>query len=165
MRFASLSKRIAGRVVAGCVILLFLCAAGVYLAHGDAVAKKPKKPADNSECLICHADFKSESLATQHAKAGIGCFDCHGPSLDHGDDELNIMLPDVLFGRKEIPPFCTGCHEEKEHPKGEKYQKFMKKWSGKYRPNGRVIRDKSICTDCHGNHAVLTPGQQQFPQE
>ena len=131
---------------------------------GDKQAK-PRKPADNSECLVCHADFETETLSAKHAKAGTGCFDCHGPSTDHGDDEWNIVLPDVLFGRKEITPFCTKCHKKEDHPKGEKYRAFVKKWSGKYRPNGRMIRKTSICTDCHGNHAVLSPDQQQFSAE
>ena len=80
-----------------------------------------------------------------------------------GGDELNIMLPDVMFGRKEIEPFCADCHKPKDHPKGEAYQQFVKKRTGKYRPNGRVIRDTAICTDCHGNHAVLSVDQMQFP--
>lgn len=130
-----------------------------------SAAKKPVKPADNSACMVCHADFEKEPLAAAHQKAGIGCSKCHGESGDHGGDELNIMLPDVMFGRKEIEPFCTGCHEKKDHPKGKEYLRFLKKWRDKYRPNGRIVQDKSICTDCHGNHAVLTPAQMQFPAE
>ena len=167
------STRLLGRVVglllAACLALWWLSVARGPSTLGEtaeapagAESEKPRAPADNSACLICHADFKTEMLAAEHAKAGTGCFDCHGPSTDHGDDEWNIVLPDVLFGRSEITPFCTKCHQKEEHPKGQKYQAFVKKWSGKYRPNGRMIRSTAICTDCHGNHAVLSPDQQQF---
>jgi len=163
-------KRVVGVLLIACLILWWLSVIpGPSMSEdtartpADAKHVKPPKPADNSECLICHADFKTELLSARHAKAGIGCFDCHGPSTDHGDDEWNIVLPDVLFGRAEITPLCTKCHKKEDHPKGEKYRVFVKKWSGKYRPNGRMIRNSSICTDCHGNHAVLSPDQQQFP--
>jgi hypothetical protein len=46
-------------------------------------------------------DFKAEVISARHEKAGVGCTDCHGSSLAHGDDELNITPPDRLFGRAE----------------------------------------------------------------
>ncbi len=150
----------------GSVPLLALC----LLLHGapSAAAQAPReaaKPADNSACMVCHQDFQQEVITVAHQKAGVGCTHCHGRSADHGGDELNILSPDVLFGRTEIQPFCGGCHNEAEHPQGEAYQAFLTKWLGKYRPNGRVIRKNAVCTDCHGNHAVLSPDQMQFPQE
>ena len=121
------------------------------------------KPADNSECLICHMDFKAEVLSTKHEKAGVGCTACHGPSLAHGDDELNITPPDKLFGRAEIIPFCKTCHTT--HKKGTVYDAFVKKWHSKRRPNGRMVLDDSVCTDCHGNHAVLRADQREMIPE
>jgi hypothetical protein len=114
---------------------------------------------ENSECLICHMDFKNEELSVNHDQVGIGCINCHGDSLAHGDDELNITPPDKLYGRAEIVPFCKGCHSS--HVEGEGYDDFVKKWHSKRRPNGRMILDDSVCTDCHGNHAILRIDQQQ----
>lgn len=116
--------------------------------------------ADNSECLICHMDFGAEEISAKHEKAGVGCTNCHGDSLAHGDDELNITPPDRLFGRAEIVPFCKGCHPA--HVKGAVYEDFVKQWHSRRRPNGRMILDDSVCTDCHGNHAILRPDQRQF---
>lgn len=113
---------------------------------------------DNSACMVCHLDLADEPIAAQHLEAGIVCAACHGPSEDHGGDELNIITPDVTFGRSEIVPFCTSCHPT--HKTGEDYDAFVKKWYGKRRPNGRMVLDNSVCTDCHGNHAVLSPEQQ-----
>ncbi len=67
--------------------------------------------ADNSECLVCHMDFKSELISSRHEEEGVGCTYCHGESLAHGDDESNIIKPDVLFGRAEIRGYC-------KHPPG-----------------------------------------------
>ncbi|MHC4154067.1 MAG: cytochrome c3 family protein [Planctomycetota bacterium] len=129
--------------------------------HGSQTkASAPARTSDNSECLICHMDFDSEELSVKHDEAGIGCISCHGASLAHGDDELNITSPDKLFGRAEIERFCKGCH--RTHVKGKVYDDFVKQWHSKRRPNGRMILDDSVCTDCHGNHAILRPDQRQF---
>jgi len=120
--------------------------------------KVAAKPVNNADCLTCHMDFKAELIAVRHAKAGIGCTSCHGDSLAHGDDEFNITPPDVMFGRAEIKHLCQTCH--KTHRTGAAYAAFVKKWHSKRRPNGRMILDDSVCTDCHGKHAVLTPDKQ-----
>jgi len=111
----------------------------------------------NAECLVCHMDFKKEDITAEHAKVGVGCFTCHGPSAAHGDDEANIITPDVTFGRAEITAFCKTCHAT--HETGPTYKAFLKTWTGKRRPNGRIVSAESVCTDCHGNHAVLRPDQ------
>jgi hypothetical protein len=120
----------------------------------------PPRTGENSECLICHMDFNNEELSVKHEQVGIGCINCHGDSLAHGDDELNITPPDRLYGRAEIVPFCKGCHET--HVTGKVYDDFVKKWHSKRRPNGRMVLDDSVCTDCHGNHAILRADQRQF---
>ena len=123
-------------------------------------ASEPARTWDNSECLICHMDFQGEEISAKHEDADIGCTNCHGESLAHGDDELNITPPDKLFGRAEIVSFCKGCHPT--HVEGKVYDDFVKQWHSKRRPNGRMILDDSVCTDCHGSHAVLRPDQRQF---
>jgi len=145
-------------VVAGAVLLAGLMAPGCDRMPGNPGTPGPVtvgKAADNSHCLVCHLDFKTESLTAWHEKAGVGCTTCHGESLAHGDDEFNIITPDVTFGRAEIDRFCKGCHETKKDT--QEHAAFLKKWEDKRRPNGRIISEESVCTDCHGNHAVLSP--------
>ena len=152
---------VSGSVVAGAVLLVLLMAPGCDQAPGNPGNPGTPGPvtvgkaADNSHCLVCHLDFKTELLTAQHEKAGIGCTTCHGESLAHGDDEFNIITPDVSFGRAEIDPFCKTCHQAKKD--SQVYAAFLKKWRDKRRPNGRIISEESVCTDCHGNHAVLSP--------
>jgi hypothetical protein len=113
---------------------------------------------DNSTCLVCHIDLETEDLVAAHLKGGIVCASCHGNSETHRSDELNITKPDMLFGRSEIRAFCKSCHPT--HKSGTQYQAFVKEWSGRRRPNGRMVLADSICTDCHGNHVILRPDQQ-----
>lgn len=114
--------------------------------------------ADNSACLACHMDFEAEELAVQHLEADITCAACHGFSGAHRGDELNIITPDVLYGRSRIEPFCKACHPQ--HTTSDAYKAFVKEWSGRRRPNGRMVLPDSVCTDCHGNHAILAPEHQ-----
>jgi hypothetical protein len=153
-RFAQLLN---GHLVAVCTAgSLVLAAAGCLPREPTSPGSRPSvSDVDNSECLICHMDFKSEVISAKHEKARVGCVTCHGPSLAHGDDELNITPPDRLFGRAEIARFCKGCH----------YDDFVKKWHSKRRANGRMVLDDSVCTDCHGNHAVLRADQQEKTSE
>ncbi|HUW18800.1 MAG TPA: cytochrome c3 family protein [Sedimentisphaerales bacterium] len=165
----SACKRLFSYLVASVMLVVFGCqpqetakTAGGSQAGGarQTPTAAAAHTGENSECLICHMDFKNEELSVKHDQVGIGCINCHGDSLAHGDDELNITPPDKLYGRAEIVPFCKGCHST--HVEGKVYDDFLKAWHSKRRPNGRMILDDSVCTDCHGSHAVLRPDQQQF---
>jgi hypothetical protein len=157
------------------VMTVMLVAVIVILAAaGRALLTRPKTPAsairaalnpeaktydtgrmkDNEPCLVCHLDFKRETITASHQKAGMTCASCHGDSEAHRADEMNIIRPDVLWGRAEIVPFCRQCH--KGHKDPAKLEAFHKEWDGKRRPNGRWVMEESVCTDCHGVHAIVT---------
>lgn len=130
-------------------------------APGGSGASPTTGPADNSPCVVCHMDLAEEPITIAHERGGIGCTGCHGTSTAHGGDELNIITPDRKFGRAEIAPFCTGCHPT--HRKGKAYETFLGTWRGKRRPNGRMVLEDSVCTDCHGGHAILEADQLEAP--
>ncbi len=156
-RAGRLRMLVAGPMLSIGVILACLPAFHGCLGLGKRSGAAPRKRADNSPCMTCHMDFKKEPLAVGHAAIGAGCATCHGESGAHGDDESNIITPDVMFGRAEIRPFCMTCHQT--HTKGKVLDAFLAKWADKRRPNGRIVSEESVCTDCHGNHAVLRPDQ------
>ncbi len=151
-------------VVVSCLVLAGLLVFGCYSATHRKLA--PMWPMlqdaggqkDNSVCLVCHMDMEAEEIVVVHLKAGIVCAACHGPSEVHRSDELNIMKPEVVFGRSEIDPFCRACH--RTHTSSEQYTRFVKEWTGRRRLNGRMVTSGSTCMDCHGNHAILPPEQQ-----
>jgi len=109
---------------------------------------------DNASCMVCHIDFEREELSAVHLDAAVTCAACHGDSEVHRADEFNIIRPDVIWGRAEIGPFCKQCHPK--HKEQEKVDAFLEEWEGKRRENGRWVLRGSVCTDCHGKHAIVT---------
>ena len=67
--------------------------------------------AENTACFVCHANYKTESLANRHAGADIGCVNCHGQSSAHQNDENNITPPETIYSADKIDPFCRSCHK------------------------------------------------------
>ncbi len=112
----------------------------------------PKPQENNSLCYVCHLDLEKEEIAAVHLKEEITCAGCHGPSYDHMHDEMLMTTPDRLYGRAQVEEMCKRCHDPHENP--EKVKAFLEKWRGRDRPNGRVITETSICTDCHGLHNI-----------
>lgn len=110
-------------------------------------------PEDNELCTPCHMNFQRETLVASHLASGVSCAMCHGISHEHMNDETARTKPDVLFGRAEVAEFCSRCHEGHKDP--AKAEAFLAEWKGKTRPNGRLILAQAMCTDCHGEHAIL----------
>jgi hypothetical protein len=105
--------------------------------------------ADNSRCHVCHINYQTEDIAVDHAKAGMGCNHCHGPSDEHIADESwasggNGTAPDKMFVRDAINPFCMTCH-----PK-EKIDLLQ------HKPLFAETDKPKVCTDCHGKHRLHT---------
>ncbi len=116
----------------------------LLLLDEDAEANPPAEGmADNSRCHVCHVNFAKEELAVTHARAKIGCAKCHGPSDAHIDDESwtsggKGTPPDKMFPAAKVNAFCATCHE-------------MSKTEAEKCPFPS-LRDKKLCTDCHGKH-------------
>ena len=136
-----------------------LCVSAVVsllcLASLGSAAAAEKQPADNSLCYVCHLTMQNDEITTKHLAQGIGCAKCHGASHDHMHDEMLMTKPDLLHGRKEVVGMCSQCHDKPHEAKQQEHKAFLDKWRGHDRPNGRVVTDASICTDCHGTH-ILT---------
>lgn len=127
------------------------------IAKPSVSSTKPatKAAADNSICFVCHLELQKEQLTVSHQAENIGCVRCHGSSADHMHDEMLMTKPDQLFGRQEVDAMCGKCHEEPHKEKAKEVKAFLDQWRGKDRPNGRVVSDRSICTDCHGTHNIV----------
>jgi hypothetical protein len=106
---------------------------------------KPIEPADNSYCYVCHINYKSEDIAAQHEKQGVGCESCHGMSDNHSSDENGLTAPDRMFAKDKIRAYCTSCHREKDLRKVEMHRQFV--FMDK-------TDDRKGCTDCHGKHRL-----------
>lgn len=103
--------------------------------------------ADNRRCQVCHINFMSEELTRVHAKADIGCAQCHGESDAHIADESwasggNGTAPDVMFPKSKINPFCLECHP-RDKIDADAHQEFFADRGG-----------QAVCVDCHGQHRM-----------
>lgn len=103
--------------------------------------------ADNSRCHVCHVDYVREDLAVVHARAGMGCTECHGDCDAHVADESwawggRGTPPEVMFLPERVNSFCMDCH------RGDELS---------FRQHEQVLRESEgarRCTDCHGEHRL-----------
>lgn len=112
----------------------------------DASAKGPV--ADNSRCLHCHLNMADEKLATTHARANIGCANCHGNCDAHIADESwasggNGTAPEIMYPRDKIQAACMKCH-----PRDKIDIEEHEQWLAEKSPD-------KVCTDCHGEHRIV----------
>jgi len=104
--------------------------------------------ADNSRCLVCHANYEKEEMAAAHAKADIGCVKCHGESDAHIADESwasggNGTPPGIIYPPEKVNPSCIACHE-------------LRKTDPDCKCDFPRLPEKKSCTDCHGKHRLKT---------
>jgi hypothetical protein len=137
-----------------CALLSLFSAGQVGPGQADPQDTKTPAPAQgNALCYTCHLGLQHEDLTARHAVQGVTCMSCHGPSVAHMHDEMQVTRPDRLFGRGQVDDMCGACHAG--HTDAAKVEVFRDEWLGKTRPNGRVISRSSICTDCHGTHNYI----------
>jgi cytochrome b subunit of formate dehydrogenase len=144
--------------------------------HGDAHAllpaadpESPTHPTRLAEtCGACHADptlaerlgFRlvqpiEAYLASVHARAvdqgedGATCSSCHGSHAI-----FRAVDPRSSVNRQRVPETCGQCH-------GEIAETYSKSVHGQAAAHG--IRESPVCTDCHGEHRILDPGQRESP--
>ena len=109
--------------------------------------------ADNSRCHVCHVNYEGEALTLIHARADVGCEDCHGASDAHCSDEDNVTPPDTMFAEDKIKAFCMGCHT-KEKIDIAVHNSVMAETDPK---NSRGLATRGLatsCTACHGEHRL-----------
>jgi len=119
----------------------------LLLDEGPDISFLPKPAADNSRCHVCHMNYVQEDMAVVHARARIGCADCHGESDAHIADESwswggRGTAPDVMYPPEKINPFCMGCHP-KEKIATESHEPLL-----------AGTMEAKYCTDCHGKHRL-----------
>lgn len=106
-----------------------------------AMVAKPAtpEPADNSYCLVCHANYEEEKLTKVHHPAGVGCEKCHGESIKHSGDEDGLTPPDKMFAKPQVNAFCLTCHQKDKLVRREEHKEFFKD-----------LQPGETCSDCHG---------------
>jgi hypothetical protein len=126
----------------------------IIAAAAKPAAKAPAEPADNSYCYACHANYNGEKLTKQHQPVGVGCENCHGPSVQHSGDEDNITPPDRMFNKADIDPFCITCHEKPALMKREDHRLYLK---------GETV--EQTCNECHGKEHHMKVRTRQWDKK
>jgi hypothetical protein len=146
----------AGVVIGACGLRLLSGEPGN--AAGQAQSASPAGPvADNSRCLVCHANYEDEALSVTHAKGNVGCIRCHGQSSRHSTDEDGLTAPDRMFRKEVLRLNCLTCHDWVKLVASD--QAKVGRADLKEKPDHQAVlqgrvRDKRFCTDCHGEHRL-----------
>jgi len=144
----------------------------------QAAAVVTQAATENAACFVCHANYRGEFLADRHAKADVGCINCHGDSFAHRNDENNTTPPETMYSAEKIDPFCQGCHDahdisakkiiarwiEQKVKKPDATcegchedddvppEKVVARWTKRNLDESDPAR--IVCTDCHGDHRM-----------
>src|SRR5678816_3038902 len=110
----------------------------------------------NEQCLMCHEDQSLKNQAGHslfvnnvsfeqsiHGKSGISCVSCHSDLESVKDFPHAETLAKVN---------CASCHEQAQ-------KKLDASVHGQDFAKG--VRDVPVCTDCHGEHQILSPQDKQ----
>ncbi len=120
----------------------------------------------NSHCMSCHLAKDSKLLhafeGSVHGIAGIGCIGCHGgdPGGETKEDgHLRSKGYSGVLKRRDIPALCGSCHgDEAEMRKVRLDFRVYEDW--KRSKHGRLAAKGDprvpICSDCHGDHGILS---------
>ena len=140
--------------------------------HQVVVHTDPESPMHWSKqaatCARCHADvelvqkFKlpvalpvEAYLQSAHARAvaagkhGAVCGDCHG-----AHEILPLGEPESRLARTKVADTCGECHQEIAAA-------YRSSVHGDALKHG--VREAPTCTDCHGEHKILGPGEPTSP--
>jgi cytochrome b subunit of formate dehydrogenase len=138
--------------------------------HKDIKAAGPHEPAPKKpECASCHADAVKAYDNSVHGKAvaagrkdAATCLSCHGSP----HEILPASDPKSKISHQNIPGTCATCHGQKMVMErtglsSQPYLSYQESVHGKAVAGGS---DKAaVCTDCHGNHEILGPGDPKSP--
>ncbi len=125
----------------------------------------PAKPV----CATCHADQQTAYDHGVHAKAAAAgntnvakCQDCHGSV----HEILPASDPKSKVARTNIPQTCGACHGQKlvmasSGVSSAPFTSYEQSVHGKAVAAGS--EKAAVCTDCHGEHDILSAGDPKSP--
>ena len=112
------------------------------------------KDAPKPQCAACHSRVAQEDAVGVHGQArragNAGAPDC---TVCHGDAHQTLRPASQQF-RQGVPDTCGMCHSDV-------VAQFQRSVHGKALAAG--IKNAPLCTDCHGEHAIIGPKQAASP--
>jgi len=136
--------------------------AALGLAMALPLAGAAAHAAGESRCGVCHPDVRVAFERGVHPREGVACTDCHGGNprtLEVAEAHRGSFT--ARRARKEIPKLCASCHADVARMRPynlatDQYALYQTSRHGQLLAGGdaRV----AVCTDCHGAHDILPPG-------
>ncbi len=129
-----------------------------------AIGYTRAKPRESSEaCMRCHADTLSEShwRRTGHARANVGCADCHQIHQNHVKDAKELKAYpsrlDETGASKIRAPFFVAAPDPRKMLKGDEASlcgKCHRREVSEFRHNFHhpIPEGRMVCSDCHEPH-------------
>jgi predicted CXXCH cytochrome family protein len=125
-------------------------------------------PAGQESCAVCHGEAGASEQDAVHARAGIGCVDCHGGTA--GVLELPAAhgaLVRVPRGPRATVELCGGCHSDPERMRGYglRTDQLLSFWTSAHGERLAEADDEDVatCASCHGAHGVLPATDPRSP--
>jgi cytochrome b subunit of formate dehydrogenase len=130
----------------------------VELPHTCGVCHENLDITKKYDILIDHPiEIYETSVHGQATKGGVyvaaSCNDCHS-SEGTAHKILSPGFPDSSINHFNIPRTCGQCHKGIEND-------FLEGIHGKLVSRGET--DAPVCTDCHGEHGILSPDDPRSP--
>ncbi len=139
------------------------------ITSNSSLSKTELKIVQEKLCLSCHLDDEDIRSRTSVSAGFIKTYDhsAHGMSLHKGNgDAANCVNchgahqmakgsdPVSLVNRRNIPTTCGACHDVIA-------KEFATSSHGAALAKG--VQDAPSCTDCHGEHTILSPSNPLSP--
>ena len=121
--------------------------------HGNAGEMKKFHLRQDDPIATYEASVHGIAILQKKATNAAVCTDCHGSH----DLHRSTNTASKLYFRN-VPVTCGRCHENVE-------QTYIHSIHGKALAQG--VRDTPVCTDCHGEHSILSvklPGSRVSPE-
>ncbi len=147
------------------VVIIGLALAGAVYAQPLTRLPEAARPQASNDCLSCHSDPNlsmtlpdgeklSLSISAQalqssvHGQLGMTCQSCHANLTGYPHPAVPFNTHRELS--RSLYQACDRCHPDN-------YSKTLDSMHAKVATAGNL--DASICTDCHGAHAVQRPDE------
>ncbi len=122
----------------------------------------PAAAEERESCGTCHPASRVDFEGSIHAREEVTCSDCHGGDPRTLDvDEAHRGKFRSWKDRLTTPLLCAECHSDLERMRaynlpGDQLAVYQTSQHG--RSNAAGDRRAAVCTDCHGGHGILAPG-------
>jgi cytochrome b subunit of formate dehydrogenase len=132
--------------------------------HTDVKSAPHENTPAKITCASCHSDEQAAYDRSFHAQAikngnthAATCVDCHGSP----HELLPASDPKSRVNHANIPATCGSCHSLKfvmqtDGQSTQPYLSYQESVHGRAVAQG--VEKAAVCTDCHGSHEILGPG-------